>query len=236
VGETRQALGKNTSVSHVIVVSQNTKMLQLSGWKNFVRCLADPACNGAGALQGYQWPMVQLLDDARARAGYTNNLVSLAIRHDDHFGTYKFTCPASNLPADAEFCNWKNSKIINDNMYPGSIKIMAGDWNYKAKACEHDGVVDTSWKYAYRCTTWHIGGCTSTEGNLGFTDPRSRQNPNVYDTASPVDYMHHKGASSTFLPTTAGNPTPGVLSKTFYGTADTEAWSDHLGLLMRFHY
>ena len=184
MGETRQALGKNTSVSHVIVVSQNTKMLQLSGWKNFVRCLADPACNGAGALQGYQWPMVQLLDDARARAGYTNNLVSLAIRHDDHFGTYKFTCPASNLPADAEFCNWKNSKIINDNMYPGSIKIMAGDWNYKAKACEHDGVVDTSWKYAYRCTTWHIGGCTSTEGNLGFTDPRSRQNPNVYDTSS----------------------------------------------------
>ncbi len=319
LGETQQALGKNTSLTNIIVASQNTKKLMLPGWKNFVRCLADANCNGAGAVpdiillqetsdqmardyilpqlklpvssggtgittwavyavdgwnstsghwhsnaiiynyerftsygrkaidfytgdgtycafQGYQWPYVQLLDDARARAGYTNNHVSLVVRHDDHFGTYKYTCPASNLPSNAVFCNWRNSKIINDNMYPGAIKIMAGDWNYKAKTCEYNGVTDTSWKYAYQCTTWHISGCTSTEGNLGFTDPRSRQNPNVYDLSSPVDYMHHKGASSTFLPTTAGNPTPGVLNKTFYGTADTQAWSDHNGLLMRFSY
>ncbi len=323
LGETQQALGRNTSVTHVIVVSQNTKMLMLGGWKNFVRCLADPACNGAGAvpdilllqetsdqmareqilpqlklpvssggtgitnwavyavdgwnstsghwhsnaiiynydrftslgrksvefytgggsstvspcgLNGYRWPFVQLRDDARANAGYANNLVSLAVRHDDHFGTYKFTCPAANLPSDAEFCTWRNSKLINDHMYPGDLKIMAGDWNYKAKYCEHDGVPDPSWKYAYKCTTWHIDGCTASGGNLGFTDPRSRQNPSVYDTASPVDYMHHKHASSTFLPTTAGNPTPGVLNKEFYGTADTQKWSDHLGLLMRFNY
>jgi hypothetical protein len=323
LGETQQALGRNTSVTNVIVVSQNTKMLMLGGWPNFVKCLADPACNGAGAvpdiillqetsdqmareqilprlklpvssggtgitswalyavdgwndvsrhwhsnaiiynydrftstgrkavgyytgsgstndqpcaIRNYALPYIQLRDEARARAGYTHHTVSVAVRHDDHFGYYKFTCPASNLPADAEFCTWRNSKLINDTMYPGSLKIMAGDWNYKAKTCEYNGVTDSSWKYAYQCTTWHIDGCTASGGNLGFTDPRSRQNPAVYDASSPVDYMHHKYASSTFLPTTPGNPTPAVLNKTFYGIADSQAWSDHNGLLMRFSY
>jgi hypothetical protein len=317
LGETRQALGKNTSLTNIIVASQNTKKLMLS-WPYFVKCLADPACNGAGAVpdiillqetsddmarnhilpqlklpvssggtgittwavyavdgynsysghwhsnaiiynyerftsygrkavnyytgngtscafEGYQLPYLQLLDEARARAGYTNNHVSLAVRHDDHFGgndQIKLTCASWNVPQGTQFCNWKNSKLINDTMYPGAIKIMAGDWNYRAKTCEYNGVTDTSWKYAYQCTTWHIGGCTATEGNLGFTDPRSRQNPNVYDSSSPLDYMHHKGASSTFLPTTAGNTTPGLLRKNFYGVD----WSDHNGLLMQFSY
>jgi hypothetical protein len=321
LGETQQALGKNTSLTNIIVVSQNTKKLKLDGWPNFVRCLADANCNGAGAVpdiillqetsdemarikiipqlqkpvssggtgittwavyavdgynsisghwhsnviiynyerftsygrkaidyytgdgsfcayQGYKLPFVQLLDDARARAGYTNNHVSLAVRHDDHFGANdqnKTTCAAWNVQG-LQFCNWKNSVLINNHMYPGAIKIMAGDWNYRAKTCEYNGVTDTSWKYAYQCTTWHINGCTAPEGNLGFTDPRSRQDPTVYDSYSPLDYMHHKGASSTFLPTTAGNPVPGVLKKEFYGSATWQAWSDHNGLIMRFNY
>jgi hypothetical protein len=66
-GVTQQGLGRSPNNDRVIVLTQN--MLQLKAnnvdlpgnWKNFVRCLNDPACNGAGYL-----PDIMMLTETSA--------------------------------------------------------------------------------------------------------------------------------------------------------------------------
>jgi hypothetical protein len=196
---------------------------------------------GSCAKSGTYLPFLKLRDDLRQSAGYSNVHVSLVVRHDDHFGTTKITCP--NPVANSEFCTWNNSKIINANMYSATIQIMAGDWNYHAKYCTYDGVAYPGWKYAYECTTKGLA-CTASGGNLGFSDPRLNKNPAVYDTSSPIDYIHYKGAYSVSIPSTPRNSTPGVIGKHFYctghdaygGSPDDTMWTDHDGLMVKFTY
>jgi hypothetical protein len=210
---------------------------------------AEPFLTGNGASctdQGMKLPIVKLFDRKRANAkeGYLEKHVTLAVRHDDHFGGDEGKDTCETRDDDTKFCTWKNSKIIDRTMRSigGGLHIMAGDWNYAAKYCkDDDGVATTSFKHAYRCSTKGLadecdGGKTP---NLGWRDPILEADPKAYDDKKVIDFIHAKDTRGFVLNRTDKNAEPGVIDKCFYCTtkgADPQRMTDHDGRLMRIRY
>jgi hypothetical protein len=198
---------------------------------------------------GRELPVIKLLDLPRRAAGLAETHITLAVRHDDHFGDGgKHTCddPASTT----RFCDWPNSKLIDAaiDQLGGGLDIMAGDWNYAAKHCEFNGAASNSWKHDYACTT---KGLTPTcdngsTPNLGWRDPILESDPTVYDAMTSIDFIHVMDAgSAVVLNHTARNSTPGIVGACFYCdtvsayTADEShpnRMTDHSARFMRLHY
>lgn len=322
-------LARNDSIETVLVWSQNIRMRK-ERWQNAVRCMADRACNGLGALpdvillqeascadtaaiaellaaslagggagvagwdthcvenfsefsahwmsngivyrsdrfqlddavelpfesgdgsacalQGKTWPVVKLLDLDRAAADKLERRVTFAVRHDDHFGAAgKNTCDAPDAPT--VFCTWDNSKRIDDAVAAigGGLLVMAGDWNYAARRCSYDGVVTTTFKHDYACSTKGLavtcdGGATA---NLGWRDPILEADPAAYDTWKSIDFMHARDTGGFVLNQTERNARAGVVGQHFYceghgpydgGEDESARMSDHGGRFASFHY
>ncbi len=201
-------------------------------------------------LRGRILPVVKLLDRPRAAAGLAERRVTVAVRHDDHFGDgIKNTCDSPDAPT--VFCAWRNSKIIDETVREmgGGLLVMAGDWNYAAKYCEYEGAPADRWKYAYACTTRGIWDpCDDGRTpNLGWRDPLLEADPTVYDRSKAIDFVHVKDAGAVVLNRTARNDRPGVVGAHFYcaghgpysgpeGADESQKMTDHAGRLLRVHY
>jgi hypothetical protein len=201
------------------------------------------------SLQGKKWPLIKLLDLPRQADDRLAQRVTVAVRHDDQFGTGgKNTCDAADAPT--VFCDWANSKILDDavNAIGGGLQIMAGDWNYSASYCTYGGVESTGFKHDYACTTAGLtpvcdGGDTP---NLGWTDPLLAADPTVYDQMRSIDFIHGKDLDGpSALPVTERNDRPGIIGAHFYceghgpydgGADESQRMTDHHGRLARLHY
>lgn len=200
------------------------------------------------SFQGKKIPVVKLFDRARAAGGFAETHVTLAVRHDDHFGNGKDTCDTRD--DTTHFCTWKNSKIIDRaiDSVGGGLLVMAGDWNYAAKFCREGNKEFPGFKHAYRCTTKGLSDtCDGGETkNLGWRDPLLENDAAVYDTASNIDFVHAKDTRGFVLNRTAKNAKPGVVKKCFYCTKtdgddtddghDPARMSDHDARLVRIRY
>ena len=199
------------------------------------------------ARQGKVLPIVKLLDLPRAEADKLERRVTVAVRHDDHFGAGgKNTCPAPDAPT--VFCAWKNSKLIDEEIAAmgGGLLVMGGDWNYAARYCVYDGEPTTNFKYAYACTTEGLRD-DCAPANLGWRDPILDHDPTFYDERKAIDFLHGKDIGEVSLNQTARHDLPGVIGKHFYcdghgpydaGGVDDhpERMTDHHARLMRFQY
>ncbi len=193
--------------------------------------------NGACTKAGIEIPVARLLDIPRAKAGRSAHRVVLGVRHDDNFAEgMKTTC--DNQPGgDDHFCSLQNSRLIDAAMndLDAGLKIMAGDWNYAAKACSGNQSPTTHFRRDYACTTRQAAAdCSKT--NLGWNDPILAANPAAYDTSTSIDFIHVKSGGRVDLNKTAKNARPGVVDKHFYNAGEATAMSDHDGRLMRIFY
>lgn len=219
---------------------------------NNVKAWNVSSSNTCGQNNDYYQLVRKLEDDWRANAGYVEKALIVASRHDDNFKASepRDTCDAPG--AVNVFCSLQNSIDLTQEFdrVGAGLQIMAGDWNYKPRACTtFNGSSTTDWKKAYGCTTKYSSsgsgiittGCGAL-GNLGWRDPRlEAQGNDVYLTAEPIDHVHIRDAKGFTL-----NGDDGVVDKHFYcggvhpdangdGKCDT-MMSDHSPRLLRIQY
>ncbi|HYO96660.1 MAG TPA: hypothetical protein VER33_19245, partial [Polyangiaceae bacterium] len=189
-----------------------------------------------------------LKDLARVNAGYTTRQwVSIANRHDDHFGQAKDTCDNSTFKADGvhvdewdpdtSFCVYQNSKVLKEQMATASLLIMAGDYNYEPKHCaahqlpsrarrNGDPWPNDYYRCHYKAITAGLGNCAGATfewPNLGWVDVIGSLSPASYnDHKWDIDYIHTMySAGATLMPPTLKNYSPGRIAKGFYTVLPT---------------
>lgn len=215
--------------------------------------------------QGTRMNSVALEDTRRVAAGSPTTWVTIANRHDDHFGEAKDTCDNAVFGADGvhvsswdpttNFCVYQNTRRLSSDMHPTGLQIMAGDFNYEAKHCSNTatpaGRPNDYFRCHYKAITAGLGDCAGATfrwPNLGWTDVVGALLPSAYtDNKWDIDYVFTRySAGAILMPATARNYVPGRIAKGFYTPAGdayhpteaqkTENMSDHDGLLVKIRY
>lgn len=215
--------------------------------------------------QGTRTGNLAMEDRRRVEAGLSTLWVSIANRHEDHFGTAKDTCDNATFQADnthvaswdptTNFCLYQNTRRLGEEMIPTTLMISAGDYNYEPKHCAPSatpaGRPNDYARCHYKAITSGLGDCagaTFTWPNLGWTDVVGSLAPAQYtDNKADIDQIHTKwSAGAQLMPATARNYVAGRIGKGFYSTAadayhptandKAGTMTDHDGLLVKIRY